>query len=107
MVNEREILSIIDQMRISIPEDIREARRVLREREQIPQAAQTEADQIVATARQQAEAMIGDEEIVRQASSARTRSCRNRKRWIERPGQRLTCMRLTCCKTWSGVWVLI
>ncbi len=67
MINEREILSIIDQMRISIPEDIREARRVLREREQIPQAAQMEADQIVTTARQQAEAMIGDEEIVRQA----------------------------------------
>ena len=67
MINEREILSIIDQMRISIPEEIREARRVLREREQIPQSAQMEADQIVAKAGEQAEAMIRDEEIVRQA----------------------------------------
>ncbi len=67
MVNEREILSIIDQMRISIPEEIREARRLLREREQIPQSAQMEADQIIAKAREQAEAMIRDEEIVRQA----------------------------------------
>ena len=67
MLNEREILSIIDQMRISIPEEIREARRLLREREQIPQSAQMEADQIIAKAREQAEAMIRDEEIVRQA----------------------------------------
>ena len=67
MVNEREILSTIDQMRISIPEEIREARRLLREREQIPQSAQMEADQIIAKAREQAEAMIRDEEIVRQA----------------------------------------
>ena len=69
MINEREALSIIDQMRISIPEEIREARRVLREREQIPQSAQMEADQIVAKAREQAEAMIRDEEIVRQAQA--------------------------------------
>lgn len=67
MVNKREILSIIDQMRISIPEEIREARRILREREQIPQSAQMEADQIIAKAREQSEAMIRDEEIVRQA----------------------------------------
>ena len=67
MVNEREILSIIDQMRISIPEEIREARRLLREREQIPQSAQMEADQIIAKAREQSEAMIRDEEIVSEA----------------------------------------
>lgn len=69
LVNERDILSIIDQMRISIPEEIREARRVMRERDQIPQSAQLEAEQIVARARDQAEAMIRDEEIVRQAQT--------------------------------------
>ncbi len=69
LINEREVLSIIDQMRISIPEEIREARRVMREREQIPQSAQLEAEQIVARAREQAEAMVRDEEIVRQAQT--------------------------------------
>ncbi|MDP6349582.1 MAG: hypothetical protein QF719_01940 [Chloroflexota bacterium] len=69
LINEREVLSIIDQMRISIPEDIREARRVMREREQIPQSAQLEAEQIVARAREQAEDMVRDEEIVRQAQT--------------------------------------
>ena len=67
LVSERDILAIIDQMRISIPEEIREARRVMRERDQIPQSAQLEAEQIVARAREQAEALIQDEEIVRQA----------------------------------------
>ena len=69
LISEREVLSIIDQMRISIPEEIREARRVLREREQIPQSAQMEAEQIVARAREQAESMIRDEEIVRLAQT--------------------------------------
>ena len=69
LVSERDVLSIIDQMRISIPEEIREARRVMRERDQIPQSAQLEAEQIVARAREQAEAMLRDEEIVRQAQT--------------------------------------
>lgn len=69
LVGEREILSIIDQLRISIPEEIREARRVLRERDQIPQSAQMEAEQILARARDQADALIRDEEIVRQAQA--------------------------------------
>ena len=69
LVSERDILAVIDQMRISIPEEIREARRVMRERDQIPQSAQLEAEQIVARARDQAEALIKDEEIVRQAQT--------------------------------------
>lgn len=67
LISERELLAIVDQMRISIPEEIREARRILREREQIPQSAQLEAEQIVAKAREQAELLVSDEEIVRQA----------------------------------------
>tara|TARA_B100001123_G_scaffold352925_1_gene404701 strand:- start:7435 stop:7914 length:480 start_codon:yes stop_codon:yes gene_type:complete len=67
LISEREALAIVDQMRISIPEEIREARRILREREQIPQSAQLEAEQIVAKAREQAELIVSDEEIVRQA----------------------------------------
>lgn len=67
LISEREALAIVDQMRISIPEEIREARRILREREQIPQSAQLEAEQIVAKAREQADLLVNDEEIVRQA----------------------------------------
>jgi hypothetical protein len=76
LINEREVLSIIDQMRISIPEDIREARRVMREREQIPQSAQMEAEQIIQQAREQAEQMLRDEEVVKEAEAAAEQTLR-------------------------------
>lgn len=69
LVDDRELLEIVDELRIRIPEEIREARRVLREREQIPQSAQMEAEQIIQQAREQAEQMLRDEEIVRQAEA--------------------------------------
>ncbi len=67
VVEERALLEIVDEMRISIPEEVREARRVLRAREQIPQSAQMEAERILQEARDQAELMLRDEEIVKQA----------------------------------------
>ncbi|MCY3783755.1 MAG: hypothetical protein OXG43_07235 [Chloroflexi bacterium] len=69
VMDERALLEIVDEMRIRIPEEVREARRVLREREQIPQSAQMEAEQIIQQAREQADQMLRDEEIVRQAEA--------------------------------------
>ena len=69
MVDERAMLTVVDEMRIRIPEEIREARRVMRQREQIPQSAQMEAERIVQQAQEQAEQMIRDEEIVKQAEA--------------------------------------
>ena len=71
MVDERALLTVVDEMRIRIPEEIREARRVMRQRDQIPQAAQMEAESIVQEAREQAEQMIRDEEIVKAGRGAR------------------------------------
>ena len=69
MVDERAMLTVVDEMRIRIPEEIREARRVMRQRDQIPQSAQMEAERIVQQAQEQAEQMIRDEEIVKQAEA--------------------------------------
>ncbi|MDE2867089.1 MAG: hypothetical protein OXR64_06820 [Chloroflexota bacterium] len=69
VVDERALLTIVDEMRIRIPEEIREARRVMRQRDQIPQSAQMEAERIVQQAQEQAEQMIRDEEIVKQAEA--------------------------------------
>ena len=63
------MLTVVDEMRIRIPEEIREARRVMRQRDQIPQSAQMEAERIVQQAQEQAEQMIRDEEIVKQAEA--------------------------------------
>jgi len=69
IIDERALLTIVDEMRIRIPEEIREARRVMRARDQIPQSAQMEAERIVQEAREQSEQMIRDEEIVKQAEA--------------------------------------
>ncbi len=69
MMIEGDLLEIIDQMRINIPEEIRDARRIMREREAIPRDAQREAEQILTKAREQADRMVSDEAIVREAQS--------------------------------------
>ena len=69
VVDDRALLAIVDEMRVRVPEEIREARRILREREQIPQSAQMEADQIIQEAREQADQLIRDEEIVKEAEA--------------------------------------
>lgn len=69
VIDERALLTIVDEMRIRIPEEIREARRVMRQRDQIPQSAQMEAERILQQAQEQAEQMIRDEEIVKQAEA--------------------------------------
>ena len=69
VVDDRALLAIVDEMRVRIPEEIREARRILREREQIPQSAQMEAEQIIQEAREQADQLIRDEEVVKAAAA--------------------------------------
>ena len=69
VVDDRALLAIIDEMRIRIPEEIREARRIMRDREQIPQSAQMEAERIIQEAREQAEQLIRDEEVVKEAEA--------------------------------------
>ena len=44
LLDEQEILEIIDQMRLSLPNEINQARRVLQERDQIIGQAQSEAE---------------------------------------------------------------
>ena len=69
LVNEQEILEIIDQMRISVPNEINQARRVIQEREQIINNAQMEAEKIVTMARDRAEYMLNDDGLLLQAKA--------------------------------------
>jgi len=67
IVNQDEFLKIIDQMRISIPQEIREARRLKEEREQVIARAQAEAEEIVAEAKGQVDGLLTDEELLKAA----------------------------------------
>ena len=69
VVQEDAFLDIIDQMRISIPEEVKQARRVSAERERLLEQAQEEADRIVNLAQEQAGSLANDHEVVRAAQA--------------------------------------
>jgi hypothetical protein len=67
MVDEQEFLDIIDQLRVAVPEEIRQARRVSQDKDRVITAAQAEADKIIAAAQDQATLMLQESEVVRAA----------------------------------------
>lgn len=69
MVEEEELLAIIDQLRLSIPQEIKQARRVVQERHQIIAEAQTEADRILSIARERAEYLMSEHGLINEAKA--------------------------------------
>lgn len=67
IVDEDEMLGIIDQMRVSIPEEIKKAQQLLNQRDRMLAQAQEEANRIVELARQKAEQMAEKDQIVQMA----------------------------------------
>jgi cell division septum initiation protein DivIVA len=71
VVDEDRIFSIIDQMRVSIPEEIKRAGRVEAEKERILAQAQEEADRIRELAKQEASELVRRDSVM---SSAQQRA---------------------------------
>ncbi len=69
LVDERRILALVEQMRISIPEEVRRAQRVNQERERILAQAREEAERRVREAEQRAAELMADHAIVRAAEA--------------------------------------
>lgn len=67
IVNQDEFLKIIDQMRITIPQEIREARRLKEERGQVIARAQAEAEKIVAEAKGEVSGLLAEEKLLKAA----------------------------------------
>jgi hypothetical protein len=67
IVRESDILTIIDQLRNAIPEEIKQARRLLQEKERLLAQAQAEAASILARAREESERVMDREGLLRQA----------------------------------------
>lgn len=61
------VLDLVDQMRVSIPEEIRQARRVSQESDALISRAKDEAEGIVAAAQEQAALLLQDKELLRRA----------------------------------------
>lgn len=63
LVNEDDLYDILDQMRISIPQEIKEAKRTEAERERILSRAQEEANRLVDMAKEKIMTAVDDHEI--------------------------------------------
>ena len=67
LVDKEEILAAIEEIRLSIPEDMKQARLIKEERKRIIADAQAEADDIVKNAKIKTEKMIDEHEITKKA----------------------------------------
>jgi len=67
MISRDEVLDLLEAARDEFPEELRRARRLLKDREEVLAAARREADEIVEDARVQSERMVQRTEIVRQS----------------------------------------
>jgi len=68
IVDEDRMLDIIDQMRVSIPEEIKKAQQLLAQRDRIVAQAQEESNRIIALAREKEEQLIAHDNIVASAN---------------------------------------
>jgi len=66
-IDREEIYDILDQMRATIPEEIKQARWIVKERQEMLAEAKREAERIIREAREEQIRLIGEEEIVKQA----------------------------------------
>ena len=67
LVDRKRMLDLIDQLRVAIPANIRQARDVLQKRDQALAEAEREATQIIESAQREIERRVGDTAIVRQS----------------------------------------
>ena len=69
VVDEDKMLDIIDQMRVTIPNEVKQAQQVLSQKDRVMAQAQEEANRIVALAREKAEQLVANEAIVKSATA--------------------------------------
>jgi vacuolar-type H+-ATPase subunit H len=63
------VLDLIDQMRVAIPEEVKQARRIVQESERVVQKAREEGEQIIGAAQEQAAILLQDQSILRDAEN--------------------------------------
>jgi cell division septum initiation protein DivIVA len=67
MIEREEIYDILDQMRTTIPEEIKQARWIVKERQEMLAEAKAESDRIIKESREQAERIVSEQEVVKMA----------------------------------------
>lgn len=67
IINEDKILDIIDQMRVTIPEEMKKAQQVLVQRDRLLAQAQEEANRTISMAREKSERMLERDSVIQAA----------------------------------------
>jgi len=69
IMKEGDILNIVDQMRTSVPDEIKQARRIIQEKERILAQAQADATTLLTRAREETERAMNREGLLRTAEA--------------------------------------
>lgn len=67
IVDEDRMLDLIDQMRVSIPEEVKKAQQLLAQRDRLLAQAQEEANRTIAIAREKSDQLIERDQVVQTA----------------------------------------
>jgi len=67
VVDQSVALDLVEQLRLAVPEEVKQARRITEESDRILERAQEEADRIIARAQEQAAFLIEERELTRAA----------------------------------------
>ena len=69
IVKESDILNIVDQLRTTIPDEIKQARRIIQDKERILAQAQADANALLARAREESEQAVNREGLLKAAEA--------------------------------------
>ena len=69
MLEQAAVLDLIDQLRVAIPEEVKQARRLNQDSERVVSRAREEAELIIAAAQEQAAVLLQDQSILREAET--------------------------------------
>ena len=70
MVDPDAVYEIIDEIRAQYPDELKQARWIVKERQEMLAEAKKEAERIVKEARERQERLVGEEEVTKQAERA-------------------------------------
>jgi cell division septum initiation protein DivIVA len=68
VVDVEKVYEIIDEVRANFPDELKQARWIVKERQEMLEEAEKEANRILEEARDRAESMASDQEVVRRAN---------------------------------------
>ncbi|HLY36228.1 MAG TPA: ATPase [Candidatus Limnocylindria bacterium] len=67
VLDQAAVLELVDQLRVSVPDEVRQAKRITEDAGRITERAREEADQVIARAQEQAAQLLEERELVKLA----------------------------------------